>query len=93
VTALAGPARLTANDRRTARQRAAIDAGLHPLTGERLPGNGETCGSCVRRIQVQRGGRAWPKCDQQSRRYATTSAATDVRASWPACPRWEPRDA
>ena len=85
---------LSADRRRTLRQAADIKAGRHPLTrgplhpaadrtahrddGKHLP---YRCGSCVHRVD-----RGWPKCDLST---MTSSAASDVRAWWPACPQYE----
>ena len=78
---------LSAGRRLTLRQRADVTAGRHPLMRGPLAGNGETCGTCVHRVLVQHN-RTYPKCDLTS---MTCSAASDCRAWWPACPRWEQR--
>ena len=86
------PADLSADQRRTLRQRRDIEQGRHPLAGaplhEQAPtdvapgdrGRPFTCGTCSHRSSGSR--YRWPKCDigPQSR-----GAATDVRAWWPAC--------
>lgn len=56
-----------------------------------LPGSGpagETCGSC--RHKVKPGG--YLKCGLM-RNIWTHGAATDIRARWPACAKWEPKQA
>lgn len=87
--------------RRTERQAVLIALGQHPLmTGPIHPEadrsahrtDGKTlpfrCGSCVHRITVHRGGKMnLPKCDLTT---MSCSEASDVRAWWPACPRYEP---
>lgn len=83
--------------RRTIRQAADVKAGRHPLMtgplhpqadrhahrddGKNLPFR---CGSCVHRVDV-----GWPKCDLTT---MTASVASDVRAWWPACPKYSPKD-
>lgn len=73
--------------RLTARQRALSDAGLNPLTGTRGP-EGETCGGCVHRVLVAWHDKRFPKCDAGK---MTHGSKTDVRAYWPACPKFERR--
>ena len=87
---------LSADRRRTLRQAAEIKAGRHPLTRGPLHAEADTsahrddgkklpfrCGSCVHRVD-----RGWPKCDLST---MSASAASDVRAWWPACPSYEPK--
>lgn len=82
------PVKLSADRRRTLRQRAFLDAGIHPATREKLAGNGETCGSCVHCVDHFAGGHGWVrKCDV-SRLGKSSSASSDIRVSWPACARW-----
>lgn len=79
--------KLSADRRRTLRQRADIQRGRHPLTGSRLnPDPDATCGNCRFRIVYGHHNRSYPKCtygDGMPR--ASHSAASDVRAWWPAC--------
>lgn len=100
--------KVSADRRRTLRQRNQIEAGTHPLTGGRIhpeaskevqprtPGKDRpfTCGSCVYREPG--GPRGYPKCvlpDDRGRATRVTGGpATDVRAWWPACPAYVPRD-
>lgn len=85
------PPALSAGARLTARQHALVERGIHPLTKEQARPDLGTCGTCVHR--VQRGGTAtaYPKCDHPGTPISK-GAATDVRASWPACHRHEARD-
>lgn len=92
------PARST-GQRMTERQAQDVKAGRHPLTGGPLHGQADTtarkgdptglsyrCGSCVHRIVSNHRNGTYPKCDLST---ITHGQATDVRAWWPACPRWE----
>jgi len=88
--------------RMTERQAQDVRKGRHPLTGGPLheradttarpgdPGNPAErlyrCGSCVHRVSLNHHGEYWPKCDLST---ITHGQASDVRAWWPACPRWE----
>jgi hypothetical protein len=57
-----------------------------------LPGtgpHGETCGSCRHKVRVAAAGH-YLKC-ALVRRAWTHGMATDIRARWPACQRWEGR--
>lgn len=90
---------LSAGQRLTARQKASIAAGVHPLT--RLPIHPQaprdpeptdrarpfTCGQCAHRVPYRYHDRAYPKCGLVSLAH---SEATDCRAWWPACNRFEP---
>ena len=67
--------------RRTARRKAMIAAGVHPLMGTATRDD-ETCGSCA---HILHNGR-FLKCDRVP---MTHGPGTDVRASWPACTQWE----
>lgn len=89
---------ISADRRRTLRQAADIKAGRHPLMtgplhpeadrnamrddGKNLPFR---CGSCVHRVD-----RGRPKCDLTT---MSGCAASDVRAWWPACPKYTPKPA
>lgn len=87
---------LSADRRRTIRQADDIKAGRHPLGGLLHPeadrsahrGDGKSmplrCGSCIHRVD-----RGWPKCDLSTMSH---SAASDVRAWWPACTRYEAKE-
>lgn len=80
---------LSADARRTARQRDLLAAGVHPATGRPLlAGSEATCASCVHATAVHRGNtRAW-KCEVH-RLGMSHSAASDIRVSWPACELYE----
>lgn len=55
-----------------------------------INGNGpidETCGTC--RHLVRKRGR-YKKCEL-TRDFWTNGAGTDIRARWPACEKWEPK--
>lgn len=72
---------LSTQRRLTLRQRADVDRGVHPLTREPARPELGTCGDCaLRRVEK------YAKCWRDDGRLATHSAATDVRAWWPACP-------
>ncbi len=81
---------LSADRRRTLRQRAAVDAGRHPLTGGRLADDpAAKCGNCAYRQLIQHHDRTYPKCVVDGYERLSHSAASDVRAWWPGCPRHE----
>lgn len=84
------PAKLSAQRRRTLRQRAFLAAGVHPATGGRLGPEDETCGTCAHRVVVEHGYRRlrWHKCELVSLSHCATS---DIRVGWPACASWERR--
>lgn len=74
---------LSADRRRTIRQKADVERGIHPLTrGKARPDLG-TCGDCAHRLASER---RYPKCELGPN---TRGAFTDVRAWWPACHRFE----
>ena len=78
------PARLSAGRRLTARQRQLAERGVNPLTGLQGPA-GRTCGECAHRLLQRHHDKSFAKCEvgPQSR-----GPATDVRAFWPACPKF-----
>lgn len=78
---------LSPDRRRTLRQRRDVDAGVHPLMGGPTRPDLGTCGGCAHRVLSRRGNGTYPKCDKTT---MSGSAASDVRAWWPACPRFEP---
>lgn len=82
---------LTAAQRLRQRQERDIAAGVHPLTGEPTAPERGTCGSCVHRYLRGHGRKAFAKCDRPGGRPVTNGAATDVLASWPACPKYVAR--
>jgi hypothetical protein len=88
--------KLSADRRRTLRQRADIGRGRHPLTGSRLhPDEDARCGNCRFRAVVPWHSRSYPKCFYEPAGWdvermkgwprVTHSAASDVRAWWPGC--------
>jgi hypothetical protein len=80
---------LSADRRRTLRQRALVQAGRHPLTGGKARPDLGTCGDCRFRVLYRHHGRTWPKCEVGPQSHG---GATDVRRWWPACERHEPGD-
>lgn len=76
----------SAGQRLTLRQKADIGRGIHPLGG-RLSGiENQRCGNCLhRRADAFH---RWPKC-VESGHAQTRGAATDCRAWWPGCNKWE----
>lgn len=80
---------LSAERRRTIRARQCIAWGQHPFGPRlRIP-PGETCGSCAHAVQLDYHGRRYWKCPVT--RGLAHSAASDLRISWPACERWQPK--
>jgi hypothetical protein len=80
------PEPLSYEQRLTLRRKALLDRGVHPLTrGKARPDLG-TCGTCAH--LARQGGTAgsYLKCARGPR---TRGPATDVRAAWPACDRYE----
>lgn len=87
--------KLSADRRRTLRQRADIERGRHPLTGSRLAADADArCGNCRFRTVVAWHNRSYPKCffepagwdvERMGWPRVTHSAASDVRAWWPGC--------
>lgn len=83
--------KLSAGRRLTLRQRADIDRGIHPLTRDALAGNDETCGTCRFREPDHYPKCLWRQPGVSGYPFHTFGAATDCRAWWPACNRWEPK--
>lgn len=85
-----GPAEtpLSYEQRLTARRRAYLEQGIHPLTRGRTHPEVGTCGDCAH--LERQGGTAgsYLKCARGPR---SRGPATDVRAHWPACDRFEAR--
>lgn len=82
--------KLSADRRRTLRQKADVARGIHPLRrrSRTFPDVG-TCGDCTHRLVLGYHNRSWPKCDISE---ITHGAGSDCRAWWPACDRYEPGD-
>jgi hypothetical protein len=80
--------KISPDRRRTLKQRALLDAGIHPLTrAPLLPAeHGLTCGDCWRFDVHEWRNRTYFKCELN----VTHGAATDIRKSWPACTRYLP---
>lgn len=77
---------LSNDRRRTLRQKEAIERGDHPL-GLGAVRVGVTCGECVHRIFTSGNGNwMYPKCEMKG---VTHGPATDCRAWWPGCPKFE----
>jgi hypothetical protein len=86
---------VSAGRKLTAKQKTGLRRGKHPLGGrlhsEAAPANdraapGRRCGNCRHRNPAA-GSRGYPKCMIS---VITSGAATDCRAWWPACTRYEP---
>lgn len=68
------------------------ERGVQPLTREPAHPELGTCGGCVHRVVANRGGsNAYPKCVHPET-PTNRGPATDVRASWPACHRFTPKE-
>jgi hypothetical protein len=96
------PEQLSADRRRTIRQRNAIEAGRHPLSalldGLKLHPDairstdpartkaGPRCGDCLHRFAG--GYRTYPKCVRMDS-LITRGPASDCRAWWPGCTEWK----
>lgn len=78
--------KLSATQRLTVRNNTALAIGKHPANG--LPiDDSHTCGECVN-LKRYRLGKTYLKCAFH-RLGESHSAASDMRAGWPACPHWE----
>lgn len=73
--------------RLTKRFRDMLARGRHPATGRPLANNGLTCNTCAHRTTHRRV-QNYYKCDLIP---VTFGPLTDIRLSWPACDRYEPR--
>ena len=73
----------SAGQRRTARDKALLAAGIHPATRQPLLGR-HTCGECDHACNVHGGARRYWKCARH-RLGPSRSEASDIRVSWPAC--------
>lgn len=65
--------------------------GIQPLTREPARPDLGTCGGCAHRVLRQGVSGKYPKCDHPET-PVTRGPATDVRASWPACHRFTPKE-
>lgn len=77
---------LSADRRRTIRNREALAKGRHPVTKVALANNGKTCGDCEHHVVAGGHAKRYHKCEFND----TNGPATDIRVSWPACIRYEP---
>lgn len=89
---------LSADQRRTLRQRRRLAEGLHPVAARLLhpdaprvtapgeKGDGPRCGTCVRLFSAHHNDGRSLKCDLVG---ITRGAGTDMRRWWPACTAWE----
>ena len=89
VTEVDPTAGLSAGRRLTLRQKTDVEKGVHPLVGGPTRPELGTCGDCAHRTGNHGGNRTYPKCDLLP---VTHSAASDVRAWWPACPSHSPKE-
>lgn len=71
--------------RLTARRRALLASGVHPLNNRRLRPEGGTCGTCAHLVGTARS-RVYYKCELG---HVSRGEATDVRLGWPACVLYE----
>jgi hypothetical protein len=80
---------LGSDARRTLRRRQALANGMHPATKSPLrePVGEVHCRDCLHKITVGGGSRTYVKCVQVG---LSRSAASDIRASWPACVHFQP---
>lgn len=78
---------LSAGAKRTARNKAALEAGIHPAT--RCPVRPElgTCSTCAHHVAHVLS-RTFHKCELAG---VTHGPSTDIRVSWPACTLYEER--
>lgn len=84
------PPKLTVGAKMRVRQQQRIDSGVHPLGHDALLiGTSETCGGCRFRVAYGYHTRSYPKCEKGP---FTHGPGTDVKASWPACRRFERAD-
>ncbi|TDD77714.1 hypothetical protein [Actinomadura rubrisoli] len=101
------PENLSADQKRTRRQLAALVNGQHPLSltlSRPLPlhpdaappgdtkADGLRCGNCRFRELLSYGPRNWPKCMFGDGVRRSHGAGTDVRKWWPACSDYQPKD-
>lgn len=66
-----------------ARAKAKLAVGRHPATGTRTRPDVGTCGECVHHV-VSRYDKRYHKCEKH-RLGTSSSEASDIRVSWPAC--------
>jgi len=80
---------LSANRRRTIRNQASLDKGVHPVSGLRLlpVESGASCGGCDNFLveQARSRSKTYFKCKLKY----SHGPATDLRKRWPACEAYE----
>lgn len=82
--------KLSSDRRRTIRNKAMLEAGIHPVTKLELIDDPDArCGNCSSLHRHTPSRKTYLKCSSV---IMTGGPATDVRASWPGCSRWEPID-
>lgn len=82
---------LSAGQRITERNHRAIALGKHPANGLPIDAS-HTCGQCANLQRIRWRSRNYLKCP--CHRLGTShSEASDMRASWPACPYFQPAEA
>jgi hypothetical protein len=92
--------KLSADRRRTKRQKDMLANGVHPITRQPLSTvEGATCGTCALRHQFGHRNKTYAKCtlgapDSQPQLgpHVTRSASSDVRAWWTACLSWQTKN-
>ncbi len=85
---------LSADARRTIRNRELIAAGVHPATRQPILVTGLTCATCGHHRAVTHytsREKTWHKCALH-RLGVSHSAASDIRTSWPACVLYQTGD-
>jgi hypothetical protein len=76
--------KLSATRRLTIRNNEKIAKGIHPATSRPLVTDGRICNDCLNLHRYQYHNGTYIKCSRH-RLGESHSAASDVRASWPAC--------
>lgn len=71
----------------TGRNRALLEAGVHPATRGDVRADLGTCGECRHHV-IDHRNRRYHKC-RLHRLGISSSEASDIRVSWPACDRFE----
>lgn len=84
------PVKLSDGRRLTARNRALLEAGIHPATRYPLAEGDSTCGDCRWHDAFRHHSGIDHKCSRH-RLGESHSSASDIRVSWPACLLWEAR--
>jgi hypothetical protein len=78
------PVKLSEDRRRTLKRLQLLERGIHPAT-KRPVWAEHVCGTCTFHV-VRSRSQSWHKCTKAG---LSSSAATDIRVSWPACDLWE----